>query len=610
MVFKIICVGSIPAILVIRLTCYKSSKLHRLSRHVLLNKKKKYKSRWFSKLKLLRSSLKSKSNLRALRLLKSKYRASSTQLRFNSSYLTTDKAVSVNSSYYSALASAKTSTETNTRVLSALYFSLVYLKGLPYSKSKTNNSGVTPLLYKLSSVLNASPKTINTTNIIFKPERTCKPLSSLQKSALGLQVGRAWSLNTFSGLVSAGLTSEPIIAHDGTVPLIFFSSIDSKPEFLINTPLLTHEDFFSGVSSSLKRVKHYLSLKNKLVSVSEKSVAAKTLESARLAFSASRRTNTRNSFRLNRNRRSRLKRRRLHVKLFRSTPRLKLSKLASRRKQGRLALVYARTYHAPRNDSVQSMRLTSPSAKVGVIDSHVNATDLISFNSASLSMLSTHKKLSCSNRHYTNMYPDSSSLRTKLRNFSPQLTRQLDFYPDITPWVTDTLIRLIESCAGKRAIVQHNMNVEHMVESQSKLIYRTWIIRMAYYERTLGHRFFMEEALHIMHLSLRLHDVKLFSSWLKAIITRISFWKTRSIFRFLKYVFNNYYRYMFDSLSVKGIKIRLKGKISAAGNSRKRTILFRSGQNSYSSVNVKCLHEFKTITTFTGVMGFQVWLFY
>ena len=113
-----------------------------------------------------------------------------------------------------------------------------------------------------------------------------------------------------------------------------------------------------------------------------------------------------------------------------------------------------------------------------------------------------------------------------------------------------------------------------------------------------------------MHLSFKYHDVNLFSSWLKAIITRISFWKTRSIFRFLKYVFNNYYRYMFDTLSVKGIKIRLKGKISAAGNSRKRTILFRSGKNSYSSVNIKCIHDFKTITTFTGVMGFQVWIFY
>jgi len=52
--------------------------------------------------------------------------------------------------------------------------------------------------------------------------------------------------------------------------------------------------------------------------------------------------------------------------------------------------------------------------------------------------------------------------------------------------------------------------------------------------------------------------------------------------------------------------VRLKGKISAAGNSRKRNIVFRSGKTSYASVNLKCLHTKSTISTFTGVMGFQV----
>ena len=46
---------------------------------------------------------------------------------------------------------------------------------------------------------------------------------------------------------------------------------------------------------------------------------------------------------------------------------------------------------------------------------------------------------------------------------------------------------------------------------------------MAYYERRLGHRFFLEEAIHIMHLSFFLKDPKLICSWLKAIILRISF---------------------------------------------------------------------------------------
>ena len=93
-------------------------------------------------------------------------------------------------------------------------------------------------------------------------------------------------------------------------------------------------------------------------------------------------------------------------------------------------------------------------------------------------------------------------------------------------------------------------------------------------------------------------------------ILRISFWKTRSIFRFLKYLFHNYYRHVFDELDIKGLKIKLKGKISAAGNSRKRTILYRIGKTSHSTVSLRVVKNSTTINTFTGVMGFQVFLFY
>jgi ribosomal protein S3 len=89
-------------------------------------------------------------------------------------------------------------------------------------------------------------------------------------------------------------------------------------------------------------------------------------------------------------------------------------------------------------------------------------------------------------------------------------------------------------------------------------------------------------------------------------ILRISFWRTRSIFRFLRYVLYNYFISIFSELGVKGLKIKLKGKISAAGNSRKRTILYRIGETSHSKVDLRVLHEAKTIGTFTGVMGFQV----
>ena len=124
------------------------------------------------------------------------------------------------------------------------------------------------------------------------------------------------------------------------------------------------------------------------------------------------------------------------------------------------------------------------------------------------------------------------------------------------------------------------------------------------------HKFFLEEALHIIHLSFILRDPKLLMTWLKVIIQRISFWKTRSIFRFIKYLMLNFFIQIFPKLKIKGLKITLKGKISAAGNSRKRAILYRAGETSHSTVALRVLSEFGTIVTFTGVLGFRVSIFY
>ena len=72
----------------------------------------------------------------------------------------------------------------------------------------------------------------------------------------------------------------------------------------------------------------------------------------------------------------------------------------------------------------------------------------------------------------------------------------------------------------------------------------------------------------------------------------------------------NYFSIVFKRLNVRGLKIKLKGKISVAGNSRKRTILYRVGKTSHSQVSLKVVTEFSTIVTFTGVMGFTVSIFY
>jgi hypothetical protein len=209
----------------------------------------------------------------------------------------------------------------------------------------------------------------------------------------------------------------------------------------------------------------------------------------------------------------------------------------------------------------------------------------------------------------TNLVPHNSFRKSFSKKVLNSFANRL-FREDIIPYYQNTLIRFIEYCTGRKVLFQFYPFVNQHIDKSYIVRYKRWLPRMSFYERRLGHKFFLEEALHIMHISFILRDPKIIATWLKAIILRISFWKTRSIFRFLKYLFHNYFTYVFDDIKIKGLKIRLKGKISSAGNSRKRTILYRVGRTSHSEVNLRVVKDFSLINTFTGVMGFQVYLFY
>ena len=219
------------------------------------------------------------------------------------------------------------------------------------------------------------------------------------------------------------------------------------------------------------------------------------------------------------------------------------------------------------------------------------------------------KCISSKNLFYSNLIPSVDFNMFFLKKISSLfITHKIR--EDFIPYYYHTLIRFFEHCSGKKFLLQIYPFINQNIQYNYIVRYKIWINRMKSYERRLGHKFFFEEALHIMHISFKLKDSSLFSTWLKAIILRISFWKTRVIFRFLRYLFLIYFQHTFNELKIKGLKIKLKGKISVAGNSRKRTILYKIGQTSHSSLDLRISHTKTTVTTFTGVMGFQVWLFY
>ena len=210
----------------------------------------------------------------------------------------------------------------------------------------------------------------------------------------------------------------------------------------------------------------------------------------------------------------------------------------------------------------------------------------------------------------SNLSPCSVSFKKKVVKQIYSARLNYVFRENITPWVYNTLIKFMEFYSGRKIYIDFYSFMNQAIDPHYIVLYKSWMPRFSYYERRLGHRFFLEEALHILHMGFNYQDSKLVSSWLKSIIQRISFWKTRFIFRFIKYLFNNYFQYIFKELGVKGFKIKLKGKISVAGNSRKRCILYRVGKTSHSTHQLKVVHTMDKIVTFTGVMGFQIWIFY
>lgn len=179
-----------------------------------------------------------------------------------------------------------------------------------------------------------------------------------------------------------------------------------------------------------------------------------------------------------------------------------------------------------------------------------------------------------------------------------------------TPFYIDSLIRFFQHCTGKKIIIKINTQLQNFLSFYEKAQCRSWAPKLKVFRKMLGPRLFLSESLEILYLSLKLKDPFFFSNWLLNMMKKVSFWKYRLFFRYLKYVLRFFFTPIFRELKVKGIKFKLKGKISVAGNARTRTILQRTGKSSHATFDNRVLTQLSLVKTFTGVMGLKVWIFF
>lgn len=184
------------------------------------------------------------------------------------------------------------------------------------------------------------------------------------------------------------------------------------------------------------------------------------------------------------------------------------------------------------------------------------------------------------------------------------------FSPNVTMWYYNTLIRFIENCTGKKVFVKFNPFIENSLTFNDLARCNLWAFRVQAFQKLLGPKLFLKESLKILHISFRYKDPTFLSNWIRGMLKRMSFWKYKLLFRYLKYVVRHLFQLHFKELGFKGFKLKLKGKISVAGNARTRTLFYRIGNTSHSTFDNKVAYDLSYVNTFTGVLGFKLWFFF
>lgn len=180
------------------------------------------------------------------------------------------------------------------------------------------------------------------------------------------------------------------------------------------------------------------------------------------------------------------------------------------------------------------------------------------------------------------------------------------YVPRSTVYFYRTLIHFVEFFTGKKVFLKLNPFLEGSLSFKDTCRCSLWYSKINTFQRILGHRIFVHESLRIFMAAVRFRDPTFLANWIKAMLYRMSFWKYRVLFRYIKYVFRALFAPCFSELDFKGVRLTVRGKISVAGNARTRTLAFSVGNTSHSELNNRVLSNFSTIESFTGVMGFRL----
>ena len=105
-------------------------------------------------------------------------------------------------------------------------------------------------------------------------------------------------------------------------------------------------------------------------------------------------------------------------------------------------------------------------------------------------------------------------------------------------------------------------------------------------------------------------DSIFFKNALKYILENIHLRKHKRFLYNLKILLNFILDVYADTFNILGLYIKIKGKIGVGGNSKKKKYNFKKGSFSFTKKNQKLSYNKDVIRTYSGVLGFEIYLTY
>lgn len=113
-----------------------------------------------------------------------------------------------------------------------------------------------------------------------------------------------------------------------------------------------------------------------------------------------------------------------------------------------------------------------------------------------------------SNFFITNLIPSKTFSYVFFKKvFTSLLNSKMNL--NLIPIYHNTLIRFMEHIFGHKVLLQFYPFVNQSLNIVSLIKYKLWLPRLSFYEKKLGHKFFLEESIHIIHLGFVLKDATL-----------------------------------------------------------------------------------------------------